>query len=425
MLGVGISRGRDSPVLTFANQKKENMILFYPAKSDGYLPTNSPTSSTSCETSLDSSTYMEMELPLDHTVLSPSFESTLSNLSSKEETVLRTNKYCGSAYIKARKQRHEMRDMLLEYEDPPLDHLCLLAPSRMESGSSSLPQSSSQSKLVQQAALKLKQRQKGAAERERTSPRSPSSRWPQSTWKTGSTKVISAAPAKLPAVVKKHLEKSTDSIANDTIAKPSDEVVMDKEAAPPANTIHIKSSDATDTNDKMRKDQHSKIKARIHIMARSREERNNKRVQDEQKNDPTKLVKTSKTFKDFVDHLLMVSATNQLSRSPESTPSSCEKETLPPVKSMKRVSWRVNPSLPKPILERRTNSPDPQSIGRPHLPKPVFLTRRFASRPISDDIPDVPYDEEFDLCSRSSVMPSPGGWKAVFQCGSAAVLDSP
>ena len=127
MLGVRsnrLSRGRPD---SLASKQKEKNVLFYPAHSDGY--SSSPTSTTSCETSLESSTYME-DHPFDCVELSPGAESTLSSQSSKtQESVLKTNKYCGSAFVKARKQRQEMKDASMVYDDPPLDHLFLLGPS--------------------------------------------------------------------------------------------------------------------------------------------------------------------------------------------------------------------------------------------------------------------------------------------------------
>jgi hypothetical protein len=425
-----LSSGRRPNSLAYTKQKKEPRILFYPANNDGY--SSSPTSTTSCETSLDSSAYMEMDQPIDQIELSPSIESTSSCQSSTklmQESVLKTNKYCGSAYVKARKQRREMKDAQ-EYDDPPLDHLRLFA---IESDSSSCQSS----KLVKEATLKIKQRHSVATSPPPPLPDVTSSPWPQSSWKTGSSKTNATSSTKLPAAVKKYLQKTYDSpkpkatdstsvrnsIINSIKAK-SEELDVK-----PVYTTHTTRDNASDTAKTM-KDRHiSKVKA----MARSRKERNDKKAK-EQQNDQPKSTKSSKTFKDFVDHLLMVNATNQLCRSPESTPSSSpsssEKGTLPSVddvvasKKKKKVSWQGgggDPDLPKPILKRRSNSPDPPIIG-PDIPKPVlrrnrhYLTQRFSSRPFSE----APYDEENPVFSAS------GGWKSMFMCGSPAkVLDSP
>jgi hypothetical protein len=424
-----LSRGRPySPAHT--KQKEEPRILFYPAYYSGYY-SSSPTSSTSCETSLDSSAYMDMDETINHVELCPSIEST-SSISQPytklmQESVLKTNKYCGSAYVKARKQRHEMKDVL-EYDDPPLDHLRLFT---IESESSSCQLS----KLVKEATLKIKQRHSVSEVvtplSEATSPPPPlpdvtSSPWPQSSWRTGLSKTNATSSTKLPASVKKYLQETYDgpnpNATNSTSVR--DIIVNNIKAkskeldVKPVSITHTTRANSSDTA-KSLKDRHiSKVKA----MARSRRERNDKKSQEHQ-NDQPKSTKSSKTFKDFVDHLLMVNATNQLCRSPESTPSPSQKGTLPSVDtvaSKKRVSWQgVDPDLPKPILKRRSNSPDPpieHTSPKPLLKRPHHLTQRFSSRPISE----APYDED-------PMFSSPGGWKSVFLCGGSTVkvLHSP
>ena len=392
-----LSSGRPSSQ-DFTKQK----VLFYAANNDGY--SSSPTSSTSCETSLDdSSVYMEMGHHIDHIEISPGIESTSSSQSSKllQESVLKTNKYCGSAYVKARKQRQEMKDATLEYDDPPLDHLHLLAPSFESDSSNCQP-----SKLVKEATLKIKQRDSVGevviiSFGESTTPPPPlpstspttSSPWPQSGWKIGSDKTNATA------VLKKYLKNTYEPKTTDSTSSIRDSIV---------NNIKARSEER-DVTPVIRMRNERRIR-KVKAMARSRKERNDRKAK-EQQNDAPKSVKSSKTFKDFVDHLLMVSATNLLCHSPESTPSSCEKETLPPVEavnSKKKVSWQGDPGLPKPVLRRRSNSPDPP-IG-PNLPKPVLkrhhhFTTRFSSRPIFSS--NAPYDED-------PVFSSPGGWKSGF-----------
>ena len=405
MLGVRsnrLSRGRPD---SLAHKQKEKNVLFYPAHSDGY--SSSPTSTTSCETSLESSTYMENQ-PFDCVELSPGAESTLSSQSSKtQESVLKTNKYCGSAFVKARKQRQEMKDAsIVVYDDPPLDHLFLLGPST-ESESYRF-----RSKLLKEATLLVRRRHSGEEEvaipfggdsspplpLQSTLP-SPSP-WPQSNWKTGSSKANATPTTKLPdgppSTSVRH------SIINSIKAKSVD-------VTPVINTGTAR--DDTSETAKTRKDRHiDQVKA----MARSRKERHDKakELQNDPDQPPPKS-KYSKGFKDFVDHLLMVNDTNQLCRSPEPTQPLPSEDTA----SKKNVSWKgdPNPNLAKPVLRRRSNSPT-----RPNLPKPVLkraqhFTQRFSSRSISIN---APYDED-------AVFSSPGGWKSMLMCGSVKVLDSP
>ena len=360
--------------------------------------------------------------PFDCVELSPtlSLESTSSSQSkSMQEAVLKTNKYCGSAYVKARKQRQEMKNVSIEYDDPPLDHLLLLGPS-LESGSSSF-----QSKLVKEATLIIKQRHSVDDEVEvspfggESSPPLPlqstlptPSPWPQSNWRTGSSKTNATQTTRLPATGPSLSVR--DSIANSIKAQSA-------EVAPVSYTRSTR--DNASSTVKMRKDRHiDQVKA----MARSRKEQNE--TTNRQQNDPdTPKSKSSNTFKNFVDHLLTVNATNQLCRTP--TPP----QTLPSVgtASKKKVSWKGgDPNLPKPILRRRSNSPT-----RSNLPKPVLkrgqhhFTGRFSSSPISstnmlffDDNNEDDDDDDF--------VSSPGGWKSVFMCGGLpmkkkVVFDSP
>ena len=106
----------------------------------------------------------------------------------------------------------------------------------------------------------------------------------------------------------------------------------------------------------------------------------------------------------------MVNATNELCRSPNSPNSMVSSGTLPPVVKKKRVSWKVDPELPKPALERRT------AVGS-NLSKPVLrrnFANRFSSKPIGDgNAAAVPFDEEPFAYNLSS-----SGWKSVFMCGS-------
>ncbi len=388
MLGVRNSRlsRRERPDVS--NLKMKN-VMFYKAHSDAYSV--SPTSTTSCETSLESSTYME-DQPFDCIELSrsTSIESTSSSQSKlTQESVLKSNKYCGSAYVRARKQRQEIKDVSITYDDPPLDHLLLLGPN-VESSPSSF-----QSKLVKEATLIIKQRHSSDEDVSpyHSSPPLPlqstlptSSPWPQSNWKTG--------PSKTNATQTHTTGPSMsvrDSIANSIKAKSA-------QVAPLSNTRSAQE----------RKYRHI---AQIKAMARSRTQLNEKTSQ--QQNDPdTPKSKSSNSFKDFVDHLLTVNASNQLCRSPTPT------QTLPSNK--KKVSFQGDPNLPKPILRRRSNSPT-----RSNLPKPVlkrgqhFFTQRYSSSPIST--PASPFD--FD-----DFVSSPGGWKSVFLCGGSPmkkVYDSP
>ena len=413
MLGARRSRrlaSKGQNPLAYAKQKEEPWILFYPASSTD--PNLSPTSSTSCETSLASSTYMETNEPVDHVKLSPGVESTSSRSQSPtSETVLQTNKYCGSAYVKARKQRHDMIDTLSEYEDPPLDHLDLSLSPSFESDSSI----ESQPSEMFQDASSVKETHEVV---ETTSSQSvlPSlpSRWPQSSWKIGSSsRTISAIPTKLPSAVKKYLKKSYDSTSATNVAASSninETVNNDHQEAEALSTTKAVSSNASDTEESRKKRHILKVKA----LARMRKERNEKRAEELKSNPPSPksitTKKPSKSFKDFVDHLLMVNATNELCRSPNSPNSMVSSGTLPPVEKKKRVSWKVDPELPKPTLERRT------AVGS-NLPKPVLrrnFANRFSSKPIGDgNAAAAPFDEEPFAYNLSS-----SGWKSVFMCGS-------
>lgn len=414
MLGARRSRrlaSKGQNPLTYAKQKEEPWILRLSTD-----PNLSPTSSTSCETSLASSAYMETDDLLDHVKLSPGSTSSRSQ-SPTPETVLQTNKYCGSAYVKARKQRHDVIDTLSEYEDPPLDHLDLSLSPSFESDSSI---ESQPSEMFQDGTIK---------ENHETSS-SPSvlpslqSRWPQASWNIGtSSRTISAIPTKLPSAVKKYLKKSFDSpsatnsiVSNDAASSNINETVHDYHqdaAAPSATTLQVVSSNASDTAESRKRRHTLKVKA----LARMRKERNEKRAEELKSNPPSPesitTKKPSKSFKDFVDHLLMVNATNELCRSPNSPNSIISSGTsLPPVEK-KRVSWKVDAELPKPTLERRT------AVGS-NLPKPVLrrnFANRFSSKPIGDGnaaaAAAAPFDEEPFAYNLSS-----SGWKSVFMCGS-------
>ena len=413
MLGARRSRrlaSKGQNPLTYAKQKEEPWILFYPASSTD--PNLSPTSSTSCETSLASSTYMETNEPLDHVKLSPGVESTSSRSQSPTpETVLQTNKYCGSAYVKARKQRHDMIDTLSEYEDPPLDHLDLSLSPSFESDSSI---ESQPSEMFQDGTTIKENREVAETTSSPSVLSSSQSRWPQSSWKIGSSsRTISAIPTKLPSAVKKYLKKSYDSTSatNDAASSNINEIVNnDHQEAAALSTTEAVSSNASDTEECRKKRHVLKVKA----LARMRKERNEKRAEELKSNPPSSpksitTKKPSKSFKDFVDHLLMVNATNELCRSPNSPKSMVSSGTLPPVKK-KRVSWKVDPELPKPTLERRT------AVGT-NLPKPVLrrnFANRFSSKPIGDgNAAAAPFDEEPFAYNLSS-----SGWKSVFMCGS-------
>lgn len=383
------------------------------------------------------------EHPFDCIKLSPGLESTSSTASSKmqeQESVPKSNKYGGSAYVKARyyrflkarKQRQEMKAAQIEYDDPPLDHLLLLGPSMsMESDASVSTESDSsasmsmsmsistesdsiasmsmesesssiQSKLVQEATLVIKMRHSGGEEVVpfdcKSSPPLPlqsnlsttSSPWPQSNWK-----------------LEKTYEKPSISVRESIV----NSIKAESTGVTPASNTRTTRNESSDSANTRRYRHVDQVKA----MARSRKERNGKTRK--QVNDPAEPFKSkaSNSFNDFVDHLLTVNATNQLCRSPEPT------QTLPPVYCgpKKKVSWKGgDPNLPKPVLRRRSNSPT-----RPNLPKPVLkraqqnFTQRFSSRPVIPST-NAPYDEAF--------VSSPGGWKSMFTCGAPRkVLDSP
>eukprot|EP00573_Skeletonema_grethae_P003753 CAMPEP_0201693704 /NCGR_PEP_ID=MMETSP0578-20130828/6208_1 /ASSEMBLY_ACC=CAM_ASM_000663 /TAXON_ID=267565 /ORGANISM="Skeletonema grethea, Strain CCMP 1804" /LENGTH=398 /DNA_ID=CAMNT_0048179275 /DNA_START=83 /DNA_END=1279 /DNA_ORIENTATION=+ len=398
MLGVRSSRLSRRGRPDASNLKVKN-VMFYSAHIDAYSV--SPTSTTSCETSLESSTYME-DQPFDCIELSPSvsLESTSSSQSKlMQESVLKSNKYCGSAYVKARKQRQEMKDVSIQYDDPPLDHLLLLGPS-LETRSPSF-----QSKLVKEATLIIKQRHSADEEVSpfggESSPPLPlqstlptPTPWPQSNWKTGPSKTNTTQTAKL------HATRPSMSVRDSIV-----------------NNIKAKSTEVTPMSNN-RSTRERKVRHIDQVKAKARNRKEQNETTNQQQNDPDtpKSTKSSNSFKDFVDHLLTVNASNQLCRSPTPT------QTLPSASNKKKVSWKGgDPNLPKPILRRRSNSPT-----TPNLPKPVLkrgqhhFTQRFSSSPIST--PTAPFD--FD----DFVSSPPGGWKSVLLCGGSPmkkVYDSP
>lgn len=405
--------------------------MFFYAQRDGYA--SSPISTTSCETSLESSTYME-DQPFDCAELSPgSLKSTSSSTTSSTMEVS-SNKFSGSAYVKsrkwhllylkARKQRQQMKAKKIEYDDPPLDHLLLLGPSMsfesddssmesdasmsMESDDSSMSMesdsSSVQSKSVKEATLMIKMRHSGGEEVVpfdcESSPPLPlqptlsTEKWPQSSWKLEKTYENPSISVR-------------DSIVNS--------IKVESASSAPVSNTRTTQSDASDTAQTRRYRHIEQVKA----MARSRKERNGKTRKHENDTDPSKS-KASNSFRDFVDHLLTVNATNQLCRSPEPTQTT---QTLPSAYrfTKKKVSWQEgDPNLPKPVLRRRSNSPT-----RPNLPKAVLrrakqhLAQRYSSKPPMPPPTNVPYDEGF-------VSSPAGGWKSAFACGAPRkVLDSP
>ena len=397
MLGVRSSRlSRKSADSLAYKEKKQKNVFFYAANSDSYNLSPTSTSTTSCETSLESSTYMEEDQPFDCIELSPDIESTSSDQSTKlvKEDVLKSSKYCGSAYIKARKHRREMiKKSLKQYSDPPLDHL-LLVGTKVEGSPSSF-----QSKLMKEATLIIKRRNSESDVRipsdEAESPPLPlsstltaPSTWPQSNWRTGTVNINST---------EEHLENSSSRPSISIRESLINSIKAESLNVTPVSTNNEAQDDAFDIV-KARREKHiNKVKE----MARNRKERSEK---TKEQNSEQPKTKTSQHLKDFVDHLLTINATNQICRKPSSFSAKEKKD------SKKRVTFKGDPTLPKPILRRRSNSPVNQD-----LPKPVLkrVTQRFSSGPITC----APFDDE--------VLSPADGWKSVFLCGSERKMYRP